>query len=229
MVNVCDPASFPPRTYFEQHEIPDQIPGGYDYQYIRGLLIAAKGTGSPDLDSLKFELTDELLDGGRYPGVKKVAGKSWETSFPHLFSMAGILGNPFDFQLWFRSRVAFFLKGDFWWFSTAMEPFTMKYVYDGQYFNLLLHFVDGNGVLQSLTREQWAQQHPDTPCKCISVYTLDPCRDSTLPGGAPRVLHGFSLNIEVGALLPNGSIDRSLVLPITFDPDVENKGGNPGP
>ncbi len=193
-------------------------------------MIGATGvSGGSHLSNLKFEMTDVLSDAGRYPGIKKVAGKSWEAELAKLI-VSLVPGNPFDFQLWFRSRVAFCLSGNFWWFSSAMDPMTTKYdVGREQYFNLLLHFVDGTGQLQSLTREEWAQQHPDLPCKCISFYTGDPCRDHALPGGAPRVLHGFSLNVEVGSLLGSGMIDRSSVLPITFDPDVENKGGNPGP
>jgi hypothetical protein len=214
--------------YFEQHEIPQHGPSGYDYKYTRALKITAKGNddGNGVIETFQAYMEDAFLTGGQYPGIPKSTSNEWANLIPHLFDVSLARGNPFDFALWYPSRIAFFLVGDFWRFSTKMAPFTTKHQYGAQYFDLLLHYMDAAG-LHSITQEDWDSNRPEQPCKCVSFSTLDPCLDSALGSGNPKVLHGFSLNLEVAPLLANGTIHPDDYLPLTIDPDVENKGGHP--
>ena len=118
------------------------------------------------------------------------------------------------------------LHDEFWAFSRDLSPFTTKYDYEDQYFDLLLHRMDG-GKLVSMTQELWQKQTPDERCRCISFFTKRPCRDIEL--GGPQIFHRFSLNLELFTAKSDGTVDENNYLPMTIDPDIENKGGNPGP
>ena len=228
MSYACTPANFPSHTYFSQNEIPTSGPPGYDWDYVRGLVIRAEGAvaGGGALTRLRLSMSDYLSDSGAFPGIKRVQGTDWKTYISQLFALGIAPPTPFDFRLWFRSRVIIYLAGDFWRFSTKLAPFTTKHQYADQYFDLLLHHMDG-GTVASISRSEWESTRPDRPCKCISFYAGEPCRDSGLPAPvSPKVLHGFSLNIEIGRIRADGTIDPTEALPITIDPDIENKGGH---
>lgn len=227
MVNVCDPANFPPQQYFQQHEIPQWGPNEYQYEHTRGLVIRADpvyDTTGQIFKGLSTVLEDAFRD-VKYPGVPAKT-RSWPDVVVDLFAVPAVR-NPYDFKLWFKSRVAIRLVDDFWRFSRDLDPFTTKYDYDGHYFDLLLHRLDGAGKLVSMTPAQWRKTSYQIDCKCISFFTQRPCRDVDL--GGPQVFHGYSLNMDLFSLNQGGTIDPEKFLPMTIDPDVENKGGNPGP
>jgi len=226
MVDICNMSNFPTLRYFNQYEIPDHGPAGYEYQYTRCLLISAEATVSSARNVLTF--TPAMADqfhSGQYPGVPRPA--NWEDvifdSYP-TSEFAGFLPpSPFDFKLWHKSRIAIRLQGDFWRFSTDLAPITTKHQYGTQYFNMLLHRKEGASLI-SLTLDQWRAESPVQPCRCISFFTGEPCRDSALPGGSPKVVHGFSLNVEIPRYDTSGTLQN--LLAITIDPDIENKGGS---
>jgi hypothetical protein len=219
MANVCSPTAFPDVPYFEQHELAEFGPPGYTYQHTRGLRIRTTQ------DPFSAEMVDSVFAlGSNYPGLPydpAVPSTRWEEVVETLFAMPGVPPTSFDFTLWFRSRIGIFMEDGFWWFSTKLAPITMKHRYGAHYFDLRLHHVDG-GSLASLTLDQWRQTRPNERCRCISFFAQDPCRDPRLDPLLPQIWHGFSLNLELYS-------PGMAPLPITIDPDVENKGGNPGP
>lgn len=217
MANVCDPALFPDHRYFEQHELAEFGPPHHTYAHTRGLRI--RTAPSP----FSAELVDWIGPTGRYPGIPYDPADTdtdWDQVLKKLFDPP-VVSTSFDFTLWFSSRIGILIEDDFWWFSTKMAPITMKHQYGAQYFDLLLHHLD-RGRLISLTLDQWRASPPTPKCRCISFFTGEPCTDPAVDTSRPLVKHGFSLNLELAS--PGKG-----PLPITIDPDVENKGGNPGP
>jgi hypothetical protein len=230
MVDVCNMSNFAAARYFSQFELEENGPAGYDYDHTRCLEISVEGSliaGTNLINSLTPMMRD-MFHTGSYPGIPRPA--NWENivlnkMFPGPeFGGSLLPPGPFDFALWFRSRVAIMLVGDFWRFSSTLAPITTKHQYGDHYFDLRLHRKQGTSLV-SLTVDEWHATSPDVPCRCISFFTQQPCRDSQL--GSPKVTHGFSLNIEIPKFRSNGTIES--ILPMTIDPDVENKGGNPGP
>jgi len=104
-----------------------------------------------------------------------------------------------------------------------MASITTKYQYGSQYFDLRRHF-HVNNVLTTVTEAEWEHRWKGYDCRCISFYSQDPCLEEF------EVTHSFSLNVDL--LMQVKQPDNTVIpmtLPITIDPDVENKGGNPGP
>lgn len=229
MVHICD-RRFKARKYFRQHELPPGSPNNHPYEYSRALVIRLE----PEVDNGKLAKLNptlqELVVGeimlGDPPGIPK-GTRAWEDVAADLLDPSLTRNtNPIDFQLWNISRIIFSLEGDFWRFSSSLAPLTTKHNYRGQYFDLRRHFMTPVGP-KSLTEEQWKrwlEQWPDQTCHCISFYTKKPCRER--PNPKNNVKHGFSLNIELLFLDEQGLPVPDKMLPITFDPDIENKGGH---
>ena len=222
MVDICKMSNFPTLRYAEQHELPEWGPPDYTYQHTRILRIFAQAELEPNGDVKKFSasMSDYLVGYGNYPGKPRPA--NWQDEVEKALGEVHLIDprNPFDFNLWFRSRIAIILVGNFWRFSPKLAPITMKHTYGDQYFDLRRHEIIG-GAFINVTERDWERSYSNVPSRCISFFTKNPCQDSDF--GGEKVLHGFSLNMEL--------VDDSgkVVLPMTFDPDVENKGGNPGP
>ncbi len=235
MVDVCDPANFPPMKYFQQHELAEFGEPGYSYDYTRVFVARMEATlqGAAEVDTLTTTMDEyDFQTGRRYPGQPRLDAEQeypWQDSLTDVLSKvhAAPPTTPFDFTLWFKSRVVMILSGRAWQFSRYLAPITTKHQLGSQYFDLLLHRLDPVAGLVSVTQEQWQTNTPNLGCRCISFFTGGPCRDSAL--GAPKILHGFSLNVELLYYEANGQVDPTKYLPITIDPDIENKGGNPGP
>ncbi|HEV7660677.1 MAG TPA: nucleotide synthetase [Allosphingosinicella sp.] len=229
-MTLCDMTKFPDDKYFKQYEIPQSGPNGDDYDYTRLLLLKAGATtdiNGPDPRSvldLSFELEELKEDGGR-PGIEHFGDQTWEKLAESLFNPELIrVGGPFDFTLWNKSRVVIMLKGEFWELSQNLSPFTTKQDYGGHYSDLRRHVLDDDGVFQSLTEQEWEKDWKGTPCNCFSFYSGDPCLPSW------KTFHGFSLNVDLIMWTQSSSGPPvKKTLPITVDPDIENKGGNPGP
>ncbi len=208
-IDLCDPKTFPPSEFFEQHPISKNFPQGYDYEYTKAYFITAKGTpgggagGLSILDDLVFTAT--TFDAPRDKGTPK-AEKSWEDVLREMFDPQGLVDpNPLNIQIYERSRVIILLVGKFWEFSRAMEPMSTKLDTGDRYFDLQRHGWDGTKVV--------TPPPAGMRCEAISFFSDTPCDDKK------DVRHGFSLNVEFRGSGKHG------VLPITIDPDVENKGG----
>lgn len=131
---------------------------------------------------------------------------TWKDVLQHVLNTKPFIGaTSLDFSLAARSRVILLLAGKFWRFSNTMDPMTTKFDFGTQYFDLQRHKLDGNGNA--------VEAGPTDDCQCISFFADQPC-----PSGL-GVAHGFSLNIE---LVKGGKV----LLPMTIDPDIENKGGD---
>lgn len=225
MVDVCNPANFPPMKYFQQYELAEFGPADYEYRYTRCFLtrMEATVTGS-DVDTLHAIMEEYRFNGGPIPGRRR-QDESWEGVLARMLSPGFVAStNPFDFALWSPTRVIMLLKGRAWRYSPSLAPLTMKHQYGGQYFDLRLHRWDpALGEAVSLTQEEWQTTLPNEPCRCVSFFTREPCRDSNL--GGPGAKHGFSLNVDLLYYDSNGNPDGRF-LPITVDPDIENKGGH---
>ena len=229
---VCDMSKFPKMKYFQQHEIPEYGPAGFQYDYTRLLIIRAKATTGATDDLLTLNtIMEEYEDGGR-PGIARTT-KGWWPILKDYFGVGRRAGprtrvpghkKPFDFTLWDRSRVIIVIKGDFWKFAPQMAAVTTKHQYGSQYFDLRRHFVDENNQLQDIPESVWEHKYLGTKCNCVSFFSQDPCLTEL------NVTHGFSFNIDLvmDMTLPSGA-KVPTTLPITIDPDIENKGGNPGP
>lgn len=230
---VCDMSKFPKTKYFQQHEIPEYGPEGFQYDYTRLLIIRAEATvatSKPDLLTLNT-IMEEYEDGGR-PGIARTTKEWWPIlkDYFHAGTRPGprapVPGSktPFDFTLWDKSRIIVVIKGDFWRFSPQLAAVTTKHQYGSQYFDLRRHFVDKTGQLKDIPEAVWEHKYLGTKCNCVSFFSQNPCLPEL------NVTHGFSLNIDLmmEMTLPSGA-SVPTTLPITIDPDIENKGGNPGP
>jgi hypothetical protein len=229
---VCDMSKFPNMKYFQQHEMPEYGPVDFQYDYTRLLVIRAEATIGPAnvLVSLNT-IMEEFEDGGQ-PGIPRTI-KEWDDILmDHLGAVpttrvpTPMPGSeaPFDFTLWNKSRVIIMLLGQFWRFSAKMAAVTTKHQYGSQYFDLRRHFLNEAGEFCSIPEADWEQKFIGTKCTCVSFFSQEPC----LPVFNAR--HGFSFNIDLmmEKTLPGG-VTVPTTLPITIDPDIENKGGNPGP
>jgi len=219
MVDVCDMSNFPPQPYFDQYVIPEEIPANYDYEYTRLFYIWAEATvnSSSEIQTITTSIREDTFT-SQIPGTPKNV-QAWESIAENsLQSLPAVPPTPFDFAVWTESRVILLLSQPFWVFSPNMAALTTKYDYEGHYFDLRRHEVIGGNFI-NVPDAIWQRDWSGQPSRCISFYTKDPCRDWQLPGGSPKVTHGFSLNLEV----PMADGKR---LPITVDPDIENKGGH---
>ncbi|WEJ98299.1 MAG: hypothetical protein P0Y59_15245 [Candidatus Sphingomonas phytovorans] len=203
---LCNMSTFRPGRYFEQHELSPVGPISYDYEVTRSFLIRAEtSTRAGPLDDLTISIypfEESVPD----VGTPHMGAKTWRDVLQHVLNSQPFIGvTSLDFSLAVRSRVILLLAGKFWRFSNTMAPMTTKFDLGTQYFDLLRHKLDekGNAV----------EAGPTDDCQCISFFADQPC-----PSGL-NVAHGFSLNIE----LVNGG---KVLLPMTIDPDIENKGGD---
>jgi hypothetical protein len=112
-----------------------------------------------------------------------------------------------DFGLKRKTCVLIRLVGDFWTFSPRISPVTTKHNYGKQYYNLGRHWL--NPATQQV---EVPPQDADYPC--VSFFSKKPCLN------ALNRKHGFSFNLEL-IMDIDGTEER---LPITVDPDIENKG-----
>jgi len=99
--------------------------------------------------------------------------------------------------------------GDFWRFPlgdplTTPDPITTKEDFEGHYHRIGRHLIK-NGAA--------ADAGPTDIYRCISFFTNTPCDHD------PPIKHPISLNVEL--------LVGQKILPITLDPDIENKGGHP--
>lgn len=222
--NLCDMSAFPQQDFFSQYRLPAYGPQPFPYLYTRVYLISAFGTNSGAAGSELADLTFEAMpfeDFGsptpppppdsNSPGIPYSAQATWN----HVLADALVretafippARNPLDIQLYGRSRVILLLRGHFWSFSREMEPISTKHEMRGRYFDVQKHVLTATGV---------GTPGSTDPYRCISFFSFDPCRPNQPP--ALNVKHGFSLNVE----FVNAGAG---VLPITIDPDIENKGG----
>lgn len=227
----CDPTKFPQTKYFNQHELPPYGPVDFKYKYTRcfTIVVDATGTGGP-AETLSIAMTEPAVATGQYPGTPyKEPDDTWQEVIKRSLPPPPPLdrSTPLDMKLWFPSRIAMILVGDYWQFSRTLAPITTKHQFDARYFDLRMHGMTGTGELISHTPGEWQAAFPNGDCRCISFFAQEPCRDSSL--GYPKVSHGFSLNIEVLSYDQHGHVSLSEYLPITIDPDIENKGGGPPP
>lgn len=208
-IDPCDQSTFPPSEFFEQNPLSRDFPRGYNYEYTKAYFITAKGTqdggagGLAELSDLVFTSTPLFASGPK--GTPK-AEESWEDVLRRMFDKHWIAEpNPLNIQVYERSRVIILLVGEFWEFSRAMEPMSTKLKTEGRYFDLQRHGWDDGKVV--------TPPPVGTRCAAISFFSDTPCDDKL------GVRHGFSMNVEFTG---GGKLG---VLPITIDPDVENKGG----
>jgi hypothetical protein len=239
---VCDMTRFPRAKYFQQHELPQFGPPLYEYEYTRILFIRADGKVRDNSSAQPSEVEKlsaimvEVGEDGERPGIKRT-DVPWDTIMNAIimpyerkrtkkseFSLHESRKTPFDFTLWDPSRIIIFLTGQFWRFSSNMAAVTSKHQYDTQYFDLQRHFLDENNQVQSVPECEWEHRWKKYNCRCVSFFCQDPCLEEF------DTVHGFSFNLDLlmEVQQPNGAVVPT-TLPITIDPDVENKGGNPGP
>ena len=202
---ICEMSNFKPGKYFEQHELNSSGPIIYDYEYTRSLVIFASSRSAPGkLKDLTISISS-YLEAQAGIGSKKVPGSTWQEKLNEVLLSQPFIrrGTSLDFSVSAASRVILLLAGGFWRFSNTMEALTTKFDFGSQYFDLQRHVVDPNGNV--------VPAGPNDDCRCISFFTDVPCHKSL------SVRHAFSLNIEL--------LMGPLVLPLTVDPDIENKGG----
>ncbi|HEX8448814.1 MAG TPA: nucleotide synthetase [Allosphingosinicella sp.] len=206
MVDKCDMRNFPPRKYFKQHDLPRTGPSGYDYDYTLPYAIRAEGAADNNgvITSLRFVLYS-LWDSTTSPKGISRSEETWEAVLQRVLSRERPLlpDNPLDISIAEPSRVILRLDGSFWHFSQSADPVTTKYDLGRQYFDLQRH-ADGDGRTIGPNSVDY---------RCASFFSQQPC---------PRrlnVRHGFSLNLEFT------SASGGEILPVTFDPDIQNTGG----
>lgn len=123
--------------------------------------------------------------------------------------VADFFRTSLDFTLRRKSCILIRLIGNFWTFSPNISPVTTKHNYGTQYQNLQKHWL--NPTTDAVERPPAGADY-----NCVSLFCGDPCRDSL------NVSHGFSFNIEL--IMDIAGEEKRL--PVTIDPDVENKGNN---
>ncbi|AQR72380.1 nucleotide synthetase [Sphingomonas sp. LM7] len=207
-MDFSDETTLPPPDFFEQHRLPEDGPPGYSPEFTKTYFIVAKGAvedasvGLTGLIDLLFQSEVSVTPDPR--GIPN-SQKDWRVVLEEAFSALGDnVTNPLNIEVQAPSRVILRLIGDFWQFSRTMDPITTKADFGQQYFGMQSHGWDGE-VIDS--------PPPGIPISAISFSTLAPHPESENVG------HGFSLNVEFT------SLDGKYILPITIDPDVENKGG----
>jgi len=208
MVNACTSNVYGGAQYFVQHEILD---GPESYDYTRCFIIYAHSAGTGYLNDLKFEIRAVLENNDL--GTPKTE-MSWRDKLRDLLSypaMAALFdpATPLDFYLKRKSCILIRLMGDFWRFpkgplGVVPAPVTTKEDFEGHYHKVGRHILKGGVV---------ADAGPTDVYRCISFFSNSPCELE------PPVKHPISLNVEM--------LVGQLVLPITIDPDIENKGGHP--
>lgn len=202
--------------FFEQHPLPQGGPGDYELtRRFRIVATGAEGAGGPGGPLQQLSLVLVSLD--QEPGTAKAPGSEWEDLVAQMLGEQLIEpDNPLDFAIYDTSRVAIQLTQPFLRFSPSMAPLTTKKKHaNGKYYDLRLHTLTGAGLV-SETEVEWRQNRPQTPCRCISFFTLDPDHASS------GTRDGFSMNVD----LVGEEGGQEFVIPITIDPDIENKGGN---
>jgi len=203
---ACNMDNFVAKKYFEQHELGPTGPIFYEYKFTRSFEISAETTSNMPgkLDDLSIVIASykETIPNYGTPHTTT----NWEDKLRDVLVNKPLVDRTsLDFALSAASRVILVLSGDFWRFSNSMEALTTKFDLGAQYFDLQRHRLDAkNNVVPA---------GPDDDCRCISFFADEPCPDSC------KIKHGFSLNVE---LVHGGKV----MLPITIDPDIENKGGN---
>lgn len=203
-VDICNPVNFPNKEFFEQHRLPAGHVD-FDYEYTKAYIIAAVGAVGANDEVTALEFKSTSFHPKSSPGIPRNK-ETWEEVLTGvLASRHALPPNPLDIDLQRPCRVIFLLNGDFWRFSQEMAPITTKHDFGDQYFDVQRHGWDGKQVV--------TPPAAGMPCKAISFFSKMPCPDT-------RVMkHGFSLNVEFA------TAGSESVLPITIDPDVENKGG----
>ncbi len=196
--------------------LPRGNPTNYQYNYTRCFYIYATGSGRPHLGDLQFRIIS-MEEAKREWGNPRRAGE-WETFAEKLMSgyhPAARGATPLDFCVSDVSRIVLRLLGDFWKFSDAPAAVTTKLDQGGMYFDLRRHMPDARGHL--------VDAGPRDPCRCISFFTREPAdyRDERRDG--------MNFHVDFIELNLEGRVYGSNLLPVIIDPDVENKGGNPGP
>ena len=126
------------------------------------------------------------------------------------FMLDGPRRTSLDFSIARPSRVVILLEGTFWRFSETLAPLTTKQDFSARYFDLRRHQRNAGGEIVDI--------QPDMECRLISFETVMPLLNGER--------HGFSLNIDllIEVVNPNNNGLEILPLPITIDPDIENKG-----
>lgn len=118
--------------------------------------------------------------------------------------------NPFDFKVDRRCRLVFWLRGEFWRFSNVLDAMTLK---------------QPSARYHSLRRLAWdadAQDFVDCtdgPCRIISAIAEI---DDGVPidlAGEPDT-DGYNLNFDL-LWVDGGALN---VLPLTIDPEIDNRG-----
>jgi len=211
MVNPCSTtATFGAARYFSQHDLPDRTP---IHDYTRCFIIYAHSGDTNYLNDLSIGIMPVLEPNDN--GTPNTT--PWRTKLGELLNHPPMAPSPafaerptpIDFYLKKRSCILIRLMGDFWRFpkgdpATAPAPVTTKEDFEGHYYQIGRHLLKG-GVA--------SDAGPDDTYRCISFFSNSPCTAS------PPIKHPISLNVEL--------IVGQHILPITLDPDIENKGGHP--
>ncbi len=215
-MNGTDTEQAQASRFFEQHPLPQGGPGVYEVtRRFRIVVKGAEGPAGPGEPLQQLSLV--LLSLDEEPGTPKAPGAEWKDLVAEMLGPKLVdRGNPLDFAIFKTSRVAIQLTQQFLRFSPKMAPLTTKKKHpNGKYYDLRLHTLTDAGFV-SETEIEWRQNRPDTPCRCISFFTRDPDHASS------GTRDGFSMNVDLVG--QEGGLE--LVIPITIDPDIENKGGN---
>lgn len=229
MANVCK--RFPREEFFTQHPLPSRAVGDADFDEVRCFIIWAAAT-KPGvflnelimrIDEIQFENLESfddklkaLLDYEFKPiPFPPLDDKPSAIRLDTIFDPFALINSPLNFSIKDSSAIIIRLIGDFWRFSTSMRAISTKHDLEGHYYTARRHWKSGNDVRE-------VDDAVDLPGhRCISFFSGKPCRKDYF-GPGDHVRHGLSFNIDF--IMPN-KVD---FIPVTFDPDVENKGGNPG-
>lgn len=198
--------------------------GAVEYEVTRRFFIEVTGNpkgsqkgadGYPILVRLCFTLI--AVDDA--PGVRRTT-TSWQDLAKDSVIKLMSTSNPFDFSIYLPTRIIIGIPSvhDFLSFSLEVDPLTTKEDYSQKYFDLRLHTME-SGQLISNTREEWIRLRPSVPCRCISFATDKP-HDAD-----DDIRDAYSISLTLRVSVGSGTSTQSFVLPISFDPDIENKGG----
>lgn len=213
-----------PKKFYKQHKLP-RTGWTKGHELVQRFIIIAEGSVKEDsvneggvnedkiLKSLKFNIYKfDAKD--PVEGVKVDSYKDWEKLAEVMLDRSGIADQrgSLDFGIYGRSRVLIFLPQTFWYFSSEMPALSTKQEHQGRYYDLRLHTLisdGGKSALVSETQKEWLKNRPTAKCKCISFATEFPHPANS------KIKHGYCFNIEL----------EESYIPITVDPDIENKGG----
>jgi len=217
MADICK--RFEPDEFFKQHPLKVKTPYYDDVKCFviyaaapqSGLFLDELIIGMRELPIQNADEFDEYLEAlleydftaRQFPAVADLALG---------INFLDFVRNPLDFSVYKKTAVLIRLIGQFWQFSNSMAAISTKQDLDSQYYSPTRHrqAVPG-GDPDSVPDGKGLADY-----RCISFCTDKPCRQNLL-GLGQHVKHGFSLNLDL--IMPNKAI-----VPITFDPDIENKG-----